>query len=440
MAQQHPRAAWPSNDDMTGFNLIVIVLGAGVGSYLLWTYFHPQISAAVMAWRHQEIRLLRHFTDRLDVADARMRGANPTGVTLRDLYDFSHAIGRAWRLPGTLPIVVLALVCMVRNAPSKFRRQFDLDGLIEEQARAFTTTAAFVKRRLRLVPPSADAPRPADYALSPAEWIARYARTSDGRFHEAKARRALAVQLGARWRGPEAAAPAVRVMFAAFSLHLVERRDEALALVGDCSQALPDVGAGAAEGPAQPLALPATCLDEVDALIGEPDGPAAAGRAVTDRHAWTHTALMSLLNAARLRAGVLPPAQFAWLKLVDRPLWYALHSLGFETDGIGRYLHPNPRPEAAGARDHWALERAVGRGIEPPQFEKAIEALRQAHGRGGSFATGSATVAGEVPKGHQHDFRHSRGRDSADLHREGSASADPEPGPTPGGPAAAPTA
>jgi intracellular multiplication protein IcmP len=229
-------------------------------------------------------------------------------------------------------------------------------------------------------------------------------------------------------------------MFAAFSLHLVERRDEALALLGDCSQALPDVGAGAAEGPAQPLALPPTCLEEVDALIGEPDGPTAAGRAVTDRHAWTHTALMSLLNAARLRAGVLPPAQFAWLKLVDRPLWYALHSLGFETDGIGRYLHPNPRPEAAGARDHWALERAVGRGIETPQFEQAIEALRQAHGRGGSFATGSATVAGEVPKGHQHDFRHSRGRDSADLHREGSASADPEPGPTPGGPAAAPTA
>ena len=71
---------------------------------------------------------------------------------------------------------------------------------------------------------------------------------------------------------------------------------------------------------------------------------------------------MSLLNAARAGPGVLAPAQFAWLKLVDRPLWYALHSLGFETEGIGRYLHPNPRAEAVGARDHWAVEQ---RGRQP---------------------------------------------------------------------------
>ena len=426
MAQQHPRAAWPSNDDMTGFNLIVIVLGAALGSYLLWTHYHTEISAGVIAWRHQEIRLLQVFTDRFDLADEQMRRSDPAGVTLRDLYGISHAIGRTWRLPATVTIVVLALVCMVRNGPSRFRRQFDLEGLIREQAVSFTTTAAFVKRQLRLVQPAAGAPRPADYALSPAEWIARYARSSDGHFDEAKARRALVLQLGARWRGPESAAPAVRVMFAAFSLHLVERRDEALALLGDCSQGLMDVGAADAEGPAEPLTVPAAYLEQVDALISEPGGPTAAGRAVTDRHAWTHTALMSLLNAARLKAGVLPPAQFAWLKLVDRPLWYALHSLGFETEGIGRYLHPNPRPEAAGARDHWALERVARRGLETPTFEQAIDALRQAHKRGPSFAPGPSNVSGESPKGHQHELRRSRRRDSADLHRDNADGAAPE--------------
>ncbi|MGK3936768.1 secretion/conjugation apparatus DotM-related subunit, partial [Enterococcus faecium] len=84
-------------------------------------------------------------------------------------------------------------------------------------------------------------------------------------------------------------------------------------------------------------------------------------------------------NAARLRAGVLPPAQFAWLRLVDRPLWYALHSLGFESEGIGRYLHPTPRVEAVGARDHWAVERLAGRPVEGPRFERALEALTRAH-------------------------------------------------------------
>jgi intracellular multiplication protein IcmP len=86
---------------------------------------------------------------------------------------------------------------------------------------------------------------------------------------------------------------------------------------------------------------------------------------------------MALLNEARLKAGVLAPAQFVWLKLVDRRLWYALHSLGFETDGFGRYLHPNPRIEAAGARDHWVAERIAGRPLLKPEIERALNAARR---------------------------------------------------------------
>lgn len=401
MATQHPRAAWPSNDDNTGFNLLVILLGLGVGAYLLWTYFHAEISAALMAWRHQEIRALHPFTDRFDVADAQMRRADPAGVTLRDLYGISHAIGRAWRLPAVALLVLLAINCMVRNAPARFRRQFDLDGLIAEQARFFTTTAAFARRQLRLVPPSAGSPRPADYALSPAEWIARYARGADGGVDAGKARRALMVQLGSPWRGPSAeagASHATRLMFAAFSLHLAERRDEALALLGACSQALSDAGAGDPHGSADPLPVPLECVKAADAVIAEPGGATAAAQVITDRHAWSHTALMSLLNAARQRAGVLSPGQFAWLKLMDRPLWYALHSLGYETEGAGRYLHPNPRPEAAGARDHWALERAAGRPIPTPHFTDAIDAFRRATASAGPFAAAAPTVGSQTPE------------------------------------------
>ena len=99
--------------------------------------------------------------------------------------------------------------------------------------------------------------------------------------------------------------------------------------------------------------------------------------AIVNRHAYAHTALMELLNTARLRAGVLAPGQFAWLKLVDRPLWYTLHSLGFETEGIGRYLHPNPRVEAIGTRDHWAVERLAGEPVIEPSMDRAVDALRK---------------------------------------------------------------
>jgi hypothetical protein len=82
------------------------------------------------------------------------------------------------------------------------------------------------------------------------------------------------------------------------------------------------------------------------------------------------------LNAARLRSGVLAPAQFAFLKLVDRRLWYALHALGFEADAPLTHSHPSQRVEAMGARAHWAAERTIGAPIPTPEIDAAIAAIR----------------------------------------------------------------
>src|SRR5271166_5747298 len=150
----NPRAAWPSCDDQTLFNLIIIAIGVAVGSYLLWTNYHGQISAGLMALRHREMLLLAHVTDRFAVADAQIRQANPYRVSLRDLYGISHAIGRLWRLPACIFIVLLAAICTVRAAPSRFRRAFDVDGLVREQAQTCRTAAAFLGRRLGLTPPA----------------------------------------------------------------------------------------------------------------------------------------------------------------------------------------------------------------------------------------------------------------------------------------------
>jgi intracellular multiplication protein IcmP len=399
----HPRAAWPSSDDNTGFNLIVILLGCCVGAYLLWTCYHGEISAGVMALRHHEIAFIRLFTDRYDLADRQMAAADPNAVTLRDLYGISHAVGMFFRVPAAVFMLLLAAICTVRAAPARYKRAFDLDGLIREQAATFRTSAAFVRRHLRLVPPAGACPwigsgagsragqrtdpgagagsapgepRPADYALTPEEWIARFATGLDGDFDEAAARRDLMRQLGSRWRGLQKASPQVRCLFAAFALHLAERRHDALRLLGDLSASLGDCDQDKPAGPDTPLAFPASVCAEAEAFLGDWEvlKPALA---IANRHAYTHTALMELLNQARLRAGVLGPGQFAWLKLVDRPLWYALHSLGFETAGVGRCLHPNPRVEAVGARDHWAVERLAGEPVIEPTMDHALDALRK---------------------------------------------------------------
>ncbi len=403
----HPnvRASWPSRDDNTGFYLIITLACCCVFAILLWNGYHAAISAAVMVLHHHEIGFIRHFTSRYDLADRQMAQAAPNGVTLHDLYGIARDVGGFFRVPAAILMLVLAVACMLRAAPSRYCRAFDLDGLIREQAISFRTTAAFVDRHLRLVPPLSGAslpspgappplafhrlspteplpapssaePRPADYALTPEEWIARFATGRDGGFDEAAARQNLILQLGPPWRGIDQASPQVRCLLAVFALQLAAQRAEALTLLGDLSAGLGTRGEDKPEGPETSLSLPDSVVAQADAILRD-RALLTPALAVMQRPAYTHTALMAVLNAARLQAGVLASGQFAWLKLVDRRLWYALHSLGFETEGFGRYLHPNPRVEALGARDHWAAERIAGVPIVEPDIARAMDALRR---------------------------------------------------------------
>jgi intracellular multiplication protein IcmP len=118
----HPRAAWPSSDDNTGFKLIVILLGCCVGAYLLWTSYHGEISAGVIAVRHHEISFIQHFTDRYNLADRQMLAGDPEGVTLRDLYGISHSVGMFFRIPAATFMLLLAAICAVWAAPARYKR------------------------------------------------------------------------------------------------------------------------------------------------------------------------------------------------------------------------------------------------------------------------------------------------------------------------------
>ena len=376
--QQIPNrgASWPSNDDQTLFNLIVITIGAILLSYLLWTNYHGEISAGVIELRHREMLLLGHVTDRFKPADMQIERANPYRVTLRDLYGISHAIGRFWRIPACVFIALLAIICTIRAAPSRFKRVFDLDALAKEQAQTFAATSAFISRKLRLALPGSGAPRPADYGLTLEEWIERNALDDKGKFDEARAHAALVLQLGPRWVGPQTATPAVKLLFVAFALHHAERRQDAIELLNAASASLSSIDTDRVDGPELPLTFPAELVAYVAGLLSDPEVFSEALR-IAAVHAFTATALMTLLNAARIQHGVLAPAQFAWLKLVDRSLWYALHSLGFETEGVGRYLHPAPRVEALGPRDHWAIECAAGEPVFQPDLARAMAAVRE---------------------------------------------------------------
>jgi intracellular multiplication protein IcmP len=369
------RGAWPSSDDYTWLSLAVIIVGLSCGGYLLWQFHHAEISAAVMRLQHWQIEVIHRFTDRYDLADRQVLAADPGAVTFAQLAGLCRDVGAFFRLPAALFIAALGVACLAWAPPGRYCRKLDLDGLIREQARTYRTIAPFVGRSLRLVPVRDGEPRPADAALNAEEWIARWATGPDGSFDETKVRAELLLQLGPLWQGVERAAAPPRIMFAVFALHLALRREAALDLLGHLAESLTSPRQEGRGGPDRPLVFPPSLVAFTDEVLRDPDvaRPAAA---IAAAHAYTAPALMSVLTQARSRAGVLAPSQFNFLKLVDRRLWYALHALGFPSDGPGHHPHPNARIEALGARDHWELECIAGCPLVKPMVERAVEAIR----------------------------------------------------------------
>ena len=208
-------------------------------------------------------------------------------------------------------------------------------------------------------------------ALSPADFLRRHdlverADEGGGRLREARAEAALAAQLGAPWAE---APPHARALAGVFALRIAASEAETDAAAEPptrrASEALRRLAAAAAANATGDYLPPAARYAETIAETAAVLRSEAIRRRLAG-HAYTQTALLRLLEDAR-QGGVLPAALFSWLKGVDRPLWYALSSLGRRV----------PFVEALGATSHFEAERRAGRALYPPAVEAAVEGLRR---------------------------------------------------------------
>jgi len=370
------RPGMVSAADYTVIAIIGLLLAIALWSWMLWDAQHTTISGIVMRMFHGQMEFAGLFTDRFEHADKEMLAADPEKVSIGQLVRLGREVGRFYIVPAAVLVVVLAFACFRGAASARFRRSLDLDGLMHDQLGFFRGPAAFAGRRLGLVAPSAGEPRPADLALSIEEWVGRFATAAKGGFDEQHAREQLGRQLGPVWCGIEGASPAVRCMFAAFALHQLGRRSEALGFLGDVSSSLRRCGSRGPAGPEHSLSIASVIAEKADEIVGNPAVTKELARAMR-RHAFTVPAMMTALGEARYAGGVLAPAEFAFLKLVDRRLWYALHSLGYVLEGEEGVRHPNPRVEAVGAREHWEAEVTAGEPIYIPQLDRAMAGIRE---------------------------------------------------------------
>lgn len=248
---------------------------------------------------------------------------------------------------------------------NKFRTRHDLESFIKVQAKMWPVISPIVNFN----PIKSSARAPGDpvpsklplfaEALSPEEWIA---------FHRIKvvnnipdrdtARRAFLLQLGPRWNGSYEGQPAyIRALCAAFALKGVQRREESDDMLGEISQCW---SAGGGLNLSLPLA------GKIDQLLKD-DKVGGQALPFANNHAYRTTAMLEMLRWARSRGGVLAPAQFLWLRGVDRTLWYALNNQG------RRSFHT----EGAAAMAHYMAEQNAKKPLPIPRIDTALVTLNQ---------------------------------------------------------------
>lgn len=338
-----------------------ISLFGAIVVFLVFAWFnaHTQIATLIIAWKRAEVGLLHSFTTRYDALDQALASVPPSRLSLAQLGQLFNFVGGSVNLPAAVTVLLLAVIVFFRAPGKRFRQELDPDGVFRAQGAPFRCAGAYVGRDQPLIEPRPGSPRPNDFALNRREWIESHAWDGRKGFQESLCRQELSRQLGPVWSGPRTAEPHARCMFAAFALHSIRDRADAVSFLGDFAHSLP-------EGqPGEPIQVPAEIVAKADVILADPS-------AIKDciekaaQHAFQTTALMTVLQYARDKAGVLAPGQFNGLKLIDRRLWYALHSLDM----------PNPYVEALGARDHWAAERLSESPLHTPAIDRAVETIR----------------------------------------------------------------
>ena len=251
-----------------------------------------------------------------------------------------------------------------KSPRNKFKTRYNLESFIKVQAKTWPVISPIInfnpaKHSARF--PGSPVPDKLPLfaeALSPEEWLSFHRiPVTNGIPDREATRRAFMRQLGPRWTNVEDLPLYMQGLFVAFALKGVQRREESDDMLGKLALCWThDKG----------FHMPGPLEGEIKKLMRDP-GVGGKATEITNQYAYRTTALLGILRWARFMGGVLAPAQFLWLRGVDRDLWYPLNNLG------RRSFHT----EGAGAMAHFMAEQAAQKALVMPRLDTAIVTLNQ---------------------------------------------------------------
>ena len=333
--------------------------------FFIWKTGHKYIVMAVFSLNLIQAEVIHFFTRSSQLADDiyLMQTLNPDSVDWAQLREIMQHVGEYIRYPVLIILVILAIILYRSDVTLRYRRAHNMKTLRMQEQVNWPAIMPIVKYDLANVDINKG---PWAMALTPMEFAKKHnllkkndvlmdnpvpGQESTAGIRRGDAKRVFTLQLGPIWDGFDRCPPHAQALAAVFMARMNRDKAAALrilrALDKSTSDGTPDYSVG----------LSVLKKYHNDEKVQE----------VVSKHAYLLTAMASLLKASR-DDGVMPSADFLWLKPIDRRLWYMLNCIGRQT----------PFVEVGGPFAHWLAERASGRPLLAPMIDESIKALEVA--------------------------------------------------------------
>lgn len=357
MAQQQQQQS--GDNSMAPVWIMVLIMLVG---WATWTAGHHYIVSIVFFLNILQAELVSYFIGDAPLANIiyMMKTVDPSSITWDALVLLTRSVGDYMRYPVIVILVLLAGILYKSNLILKYRRSHDMLTLRAQEQYNWPAIMPVIKQDLVSLDINTG---PWAMALTPLEFARKYqllkkddilldnpvpGQEMTAGIRRGDAKRVFTLQLGPAWDGFERCPPHVRALAAIFMARMNRDRGAAINILAMLDK-------GFVKGKPD-FSVANTVLRKYQ------NTPMVQG--IIANHAYLLTVMASLLRASR-EDGVVPSAEFLWLKIIDRRLWYMLNCIGRQT----------PFSEVSGPFAHWRAECAMRRRSLVPMIDEAIKAL-----------------------------------------------------------------
>lgn len=364
-----------SNIEMVWLIAFVLVL---LGAWAIWTYAKAFIVYPAFAADYVFIWLIEHTKGLGKTGhevknfismffDGRADADNPKHINWETFSYVRTVVGQQVSLLITAIIVVIALVIKVRMKGDGYQTTFSLAGgkkkgpsfakFQAESWRVATYSANFEPdgRDAEISPP-----------LTPPEWLKKNnIKFEDNELDHDACRAAFTEQLGKSWHGFDRATLYGKVVLLICALHYLKVEKVFKGFNNDKEK---NVSLHEREELSIAWASGKDGTAAMKDFVARYEKDARARKVIDtigSKHAYENTVIYAMLDRARAKGGVLKEHDMAYIKKLDRHMWYGMNNCGrkrFHTEG-------------SGIISHFFAERISNRALIEPYLDPACEGV-----------------------------------------------------------------